>query len=78
MSEKRDSLKLSGNQYKSIFKALPHPIYLWQKVGEDLILRDFNKAAEVITEGKIKDLIGIKASEQYKERPIILEDLNVV
>ena len=75
MSGRDQKLRLSGEDYKAIFNALPHPSYIWQKVGDDLILIEYNEAAEDITEGKVKILIGIKASEHYKERPKILEDL---
>ncbi len=75
MSEKGNNLSLSRENYKSIFKLLPHTSYIWQKLEDDLILIEYNRAAEKFTEGKIKSLIGIKASELYKERPIVLEDL---
>ncbi len=76
MNEKEQYQKLSGKVFKSIFEILPHPAYIWRKVGDNLILIDFNKEAENITEGKIKSLKGVKASEQYKDRPKIIEDLN--
>ena len=75
MNEKEPYHKLTGKEFKHIFDILPHPAYIWRKVGDDLILIHFNKEAENITEGKIKHLIGIKASEQYKDRPKIIEDL---
>jgi len=75
LNEKVHSLRLSEEKYKNIFNAIPHPSYIWQRIENDLILMEFNKAAENFTEGKIKSLIGIKASEHYKERPSILEDL---
>ncbi|MBA7701307.1 hypothetical protein ES703_110042 [subsurface metagenome] len=61
--------------YKLIFKNVPTPIYIWQKIDEDLILVDFNNAAIEITEAKIKEYLGIKASELYKEQTEILEEL---
>ena len=74
MTGKEQNLKLTGEKYKEIFNALPHPAYIWQKFGDDLILIVYNKAAEEVTEGKVRNLIGIKASELYKERPKIIED----
>jgi len=61
--------------YKSIFNKIPSPIYLWQKMDDDLILIDFNNAAKEITDNKITNFLGIKASELYQEKPQILEEL---
>ena len=66
----------SEERSKRIFELIPNPIYIWKQVKNDLILIDYNKAAEEITEGKIKDLVGVKAKEFHKEQPEILEDLN--
>ena len=74
MSGKERNLKLSGENYKAVFNALPHSSYIWQKVGEDLILIEYNAAAAEITEGKVRNLIGIKASELYQEKPNVLKD----
>ncbi|MHA1104237.1 MAG: PAS domain S-box protein [Promethearchaeota archaeon] len=65
----------SNVDYKSVFKKIPIPSYLWKKQDEDLILIDYNNAANEITEGKIKNYFGIKASELYKEQPQILEEM---
>ncbi|MHA1192392.1 MAG: hypothetical protein ACTSP9_08865 [Promethearchaeota archaeon] len=65
----------SNADYKSVFKKISTPTYLWKKQDEDLILIDYNNAANEITEGKIKNYFGIKASELYKEQPQILEEM---
>ncbi len=72
MSELRKDLNGSELNYKGIFKNSPIPIYIWKIVEDDLILVDFNYAAEMVTEGKIKNLIGSKVSEIYKDRPSII------
>ncbi len=69
------SLITSKIDYRSIFKLIPTPIYLWQKVDDELVLINFNNAAKEITDGKIKSFLGIKASELHKEQPQILEEL---
>ena len=58
-----------------VFKKIPTPTYLWQKRAHDLILIDYNNAAKEITDGKIINYLGIKASELYKNKPQILKDL---
>jgi len=68
--------EVSENAYKKIFKNFPNPLYIWKKVGKDLILIDFNDAGFKITQGGIERYRGIKASELYKQNPKILEDLN--
>jgi PAS domain S-box-containing protein len=74
-NEKRFDLMITIKDYKSIFNKIPTPIYLWQKVDDDLILIDFNNAAKEITDNKITNFLGIKASELYQENPQILEEL---
>lgn len=66
---------ITNTDYRSIFKKIPSPIYLWQKVDDDLILIDFNTAAKEITDNKITKFLGIKASELYQEKSQILGEL---
>ena len=68
--------KASEIRFKSLFKVIPIPTYSWQKIDDDLILIDYNAAAEKITNGMIKDYVDKKASEMYINQPEILEDLN--
>jgi len=70
---KEDSLPLI--QFKSVFKEIPTPIYIWKKVGNDLILADFNNAALLATKGKITELIGVKARDFHKNDPANLSAL---
>jgi len=74
-NEKRFDLMITNQDYKAIFKKIPSPIYLWKKVDDDLILIDFNNAAKEITDNKITNFLGIKASELYQKKPQILEEL---
>lgn len=55
------------------FNSIPIPSYIWQKNGDDFILIDYNRAAEQIASGKIKNLINGKASEIHKDRLDIVE-----
>ncbi len=75
MNDKKFDSKIISTDYKTIFKKFPTPTYLWQKKDHDLILIDYNDAAKEITEQKIINYLGIKASELYKEQPRILEEL---
>ncbi|MFX1569117.1 MAG: PAS domain S-box protein [Promethearchaeota archaeon] len=62
--------------YRSIFNNFPTPTYLWEKKDDDLLLIDYNNAAREITDDKIENYLGIKASELYKEQPQISEELH--
>ncbi len=64
------------DRFKALFKNLPTPTYIWQKAQNDLILTDYNMAAEEITEGRIKDFLEIKASDMYRDNPEFLKDLS--
>ena len=70
-------LKVSEERFKTLFKYLPVPTYVWKKSREDndFILIDYNDAAFRITNGGVRDLLGVGASEMYKERPDIYQDL---
>ena len=74
---KRTEEKLKENEQRlSVqYKHIPIPTYTWRKSGNDLVLTDFNDAAEKITQGKIVDYIGTKASVMYSEFPEILNEL---
>jgi len=69
-------LNYSKEGFKAILRLIPNPIYVWKQVDNDLILIEYNEAAVDITEGKIKNVIGVKASEFYREQLNILDDLN--
>ena len=75
IDKEKFNLITSKIDYRFIFKKIPTPIYLWQKVDDELVLIDFNIPAKEITNGKISSFLGIKASELYKEQPQILEEL---
>ncbi|MGB5910043.1 MAG: PAS domain S-box protein [Promethearchaeia archaeon] len=71
------NLKKSGEMFKAIYKEGPIPAYTWQKYEDDFILIDFNNAATKITNGAVNNFLGNKASELYKDREEILDDLKL-
>ncbi|MFX1275932.1 MAG: PAS domain S-box protein [Promethearchaeota archaeon] len=75
MSDVKNKESASDDRFKIIFKNIPIPSYIWQINQNDLILIDFNFAAEEITNNQIKNYLGVKASELYKKKPKIFEDL---
>ncbi|MFX0186207.1 MAG: PAS domain S-box protein [Candidatus Hodarchaeota archaeon] len=69
-------LKESEEKFKALFKGGPVPTYAWQKVRNDFKLIDYNNAAEEFTYRNVRNYLGLKASEMYKDRPDILKDLH--
>ncbi len=76
MNENKKNNDQSVNIYKIFFKYHPTPIYVWQKTDEDLVLINYNAAADNLVDGKMNRFLGIKATELYKDHPDIIEDLN--
>jgi PAS domain S-box-containing protein len=68
-------LKEKERRWSVQYKHIPIPTYTWQKSVDDLVLTDFNDAAEKITQGKIGDYVGIKAGDMYGEFPEVLKEL---
>jgi two-component system, cell cycle sensor histidine kinase and response regulator CckA len=69
-----EALRESEERLRAQYRGLPVPTYTWRREGDDLVLRDFNDAAGVLTHGRAAALVGRRASEIYAERPDILED----
>ncbi|MFX1496452.1 MAG: PAS domain S-box protein [Promethearchaeota archaeon] len=68
--------KLFATEIKieDFFNNLPIPTYVWQKVGDEFILIEYNIAAEKATNGKIKNFLGEKASFFYENKPELLKE----
>lgn len=75
MSDLKNIESSSDDRFKILFNSIPIPTYIWQINQNDLTLIDFNFAAEKITNNQIKNYLGITASELYRNKPKILEDL---
>jgi len=69
------NLKKSEGMFKALYKEGPIPAYTWQKYDNDFVLIDFNNAARKITNGAVNDFLGYKASQLYKDRVDIIQDL---
>jgi len=75
LNSSEQNLNLSAEVFKDIFNLVPNPIYIWKKVGEDLILVSYNRAAENLSHFKIKDFLGLIAKDLYQNKPEIISDL---
>ena len=66
----------NGVNFSALFQAIPLPVYIWQKRGNDFVLIEHNKASEAFTKGIIASLVGNKVSEMYSDMPDVLEDFS--
>ncbi len=76
MTENLNGKSYSDDYFKALFKNVLIPTCAWQNVQDDLILVNYNIAAEEITNGQIKDFLGSKASDMFMDNPEILGDLH--
>ena len=70
------ALRESEEKLRAQYKGIPVPTYTWQRIGEGLVLVDYNDAAMAITQGHVASFVGKKDSAMYQSRPDILEDLS--
>ncbi len=64
----------SEQKQRALYDGIPIPVYTWQRVGEDFVLKDYNDTAKKFTNNKVADLIGKTATELYRDRPEVLEN----
>ncbi len=67
----------SEERFKAIYKEGPIPVYIWRYINNAVVLIDFNNAAATITQGNVRDFLGYKALDLYKDRKDILDDLEL-
>jgi two-component system, cell cycle sensor histidine kinase and response regulator CckA len=53
--------------------ALPIAVFLWEVVGDDFVLTDFNEAAMEMTHGGVESLVGCTAVDLYEHDLEIVE-----
>ena len=70
-------LKESAGMFKALFIEGSIPAYTWKNVDGDFVLVNYNKAAAKIAYKSVENYIGNKASEMYKDRLDILDDLHL-
>lgn len=71
-----EQLQQSEEKARKQFKSIPVPTYTWKRSGEDYILTDYNDLVYQITDGKVKNTLGIKASELLKDNYQVLRDMD--
>ena len=71
-----EALLHSEERFKSQFKYLPTPTYIWKWNGSDLVLLEFNAAADAFTQGGVRKFVGTPAKIMYADRPEIVAELH--
>lgn len=69
-------LKDSEEMFRALYKKGPIATFTWKKVNNDFVFINFNNTAENLTQGNVVTFLGHKASEMYKDRSDILEELH--
>ncbi|MGH7637124.1 MAG: PAS domain-containing protein, partial [Gemmatimonadaceae bacterium] len=59
-----------------VFAALPTPVFAWERLGDDLILVDYNAAAQDQTRGLVVELTGKTASFAYAAQPAVVRAMH--
>lgn len=62
-------------QLAEYFQRVPTPAYLWRKRGGSLVLEAANNVGMSVTDGRVKEIIGLTAEEIYEDTPDVLADL---
>ena len=73
-----EELSRSEAKFKALYKAIPVPTFTWRRSGDDFELIDYNDEAIHFTGGEIKNFVGLKAGDMYRDRPDIQDDLKQV
>jgi PAS domain S-box-containing protein len=68
-----EKLRESEEKFKAQYKSIPIPTYSWRTLDGDFVLIEYNDAAYEITKGHIADLLGVRATELYPDKPDVLE-----
>ena len=73
--EFKSNLDDTENSFSMLLKSIPIPALLWKKMNNSLTLVNSNDESSRISGGKIKEYIGRKASDIYKNDSKILKGM---
>jgi PAS domain S-box-containing protein len=62
-------------RFRAQYNSSPIPTGIWQRVGDDFILIDFNRAAEELTQGGIARLLGRTARQFFGDEARVIADM---
>ena len=70
-----ENKNLNSDSFSKFFNKIPIPTFAWQVVGEDFVLIDYNSEVENLDFINVGEILGIKATELFKDNDKILTDL---
>ncbi|GEM_PF-876011 len=70
-----EALRDSEIRFREQYQNNPIAIFTWQHRAGDFVLVDFNKVADTLTKGRVKDYLGKFASDLYSSRPEIISEI---
>jgi len=62
-------------QLAEYFQRVPTPAYLWRERNGSLVLEAANNAGMTVTEGRVKEILGLSAEVIYEDAPEVVDDL---
>jgi PAS domain S-box-containing protein len=72
-----DALRENEVRFRTLFQGLPLSTVVFQKVGSDFVIKDYNQSSQSFTGGKMQQFVGKSARELYRSRPDILEKFSI-
>jgi len=70
-----ESLRESEERFRAQYQGNPVATYTWQRVGDDWVFINYNRAADAMADGQISARVGHRASELYGDLPEIRQAL---
>jgi len=70
-----EAVRESEERFRAQYQGNPVATYTWQRVGDDWVFIDYNRAADAIAGGQISARVGRRASELYGDLPEIRQAL---
>ncbi len=64
-----------GEQFRSLFKEIPLPAFIFKKIDQRYILKEFNKRAETVTNNRVQKMVDEPAEKLYPNMQDLLTDL---
>jgi PAS domain S-box-containing protein len=63
-------------KFRAQYQASPIPTFTWQRVGDDFVLIDFNRATEEWTKGAAARKLGRMAKQVFADVPEMIADMH--
>jgi PAS domain S-box-containing protein len=75
LEQANQALRASEERLRAVYKGLPVPTYVLKRQDDEFILLGFNDAADRVTNGRLKEYLGIPTSHSLRDRADVLADI---